>query len=126
MVYTRAPPSFQARYFSFRPPPIASPLPFGTSSTPSLARLVKYVSLSREPSAPCSSALLPLELIFGPRLVPGLAMSPALGESLSRRSRIRNTLSPSLDAVWSRTELENQEQIRQLLDSRARLRLLRS
>ncbi|PAV14719.1 hypothetical protein PNOK_0979700 [Pyrrhoderma noxium] len=36
MVYARAPPSFQARYFSFRPPPIASPLPFGTSPTPSL------------------------------------------------------------------------------------------
>ncbi|PAV14716.1 hypothetical protein PNOK_0979400 [Pyrrhoderma noxium] len=36
MAYTRAPPSFQARYFSFRPPPIASPLPFGASPTPSL------------------------------------------------------------------------------------------
>ena len=36
MVYARAPPSFQPRYFSFRPPPIASPLPFGTSPTPSL------------------------------------------------------------------------------------------
>ena len=36
MVYACAPPSFQARYFSFRPPPIASPLPFGTSPTPSL------------------------------------------------------------------------------------------
>ncbi|PAV14696.1 hypothetical protein PNOK_0977400 [Pyrrhoderma noxium] len=36
MVYARAPPSFQARYFSFRPPPIASPLPFGTSPTLSL------------------------------------------------------------------------------------------
>ena len=35
MVYARAPPSFQARYFSFRPPPIASPLPFGTSPIPS-------------------------------------------------------------------------------------------
>ncbi|PAV14657.1 hypothetical protein PNOK_0973500 [Pyrrhoderma noxium] len=34
MAYTRAPPSFQARYFSFRSPPIASPLPFGTSPTP--------------------------------------------------------------------------------------------
>ena len=36
MVYARAPPSFQARYFSFRPPPIASPLPYVTSPTPSL------------------------------------------------------------------------------------------
>ena len=36
MAYARAPPSFQARYFSFRPPLITSPLPFGTSPTPSL------------------------------------------------------------------------------------------
>ena len=36
MVYARAPPSFQACYFSFRPPPIASPLPFGASPIPSL------------------------------------------------------------------------------------------
>ena len=36
MVYARAPPSFQACYFSFRPPPITSPLPFGASPTPSL------------------------------------------------------------------------------------------
>ena len=36
MAYTRAPPSFQARYFSFRRPPIASPLPFGASPIPSL------------------------------------------------------------------------------------------
>ena len=36
MVYARAPPSFQARYFLHRPPPITSPLPFGASPTPSL------------------------------------------------------------------------------------------
>ncbi|PAV14722.1 hypothetical protein PNOK_0980000 [Pyrrhoderma noxium] len=34
MAYTRAPPSFQALYFLFRSPPIASPFPFGTSPTP--------------------------------------------------------------------------------------------
>lgn len=34
IVYARAPPSFQARYFSFRPPPIASPVPYSTSPTP--------------------------------------------------------------------------------------------
>ena len=36
MVYARAPPSFQARYFLHRPPLITFPLPFGTSPTPSL------------------------------------------------------------------------------------------
>ena len=46
MAYTRAPPSFQARYFSFRSPPIASPLPFGTSPTP-------------YPSMPATSVLSP-------------------------------------------------------------------
>ena len=46
MVYARAPPSFQARYFSFRSPPIASPFPFGTSPTP-------------YPSMPATSVLSP-------------------------------------------------------------------
>ncbi|PAV14663.1 hypothetical protein PNOK_0974100 [Pyrrhoderma noxium] len=46
IAYTRAPPSFQARYFSFRSPPIASPLPFGTSPTP-------------YPSMPATSVLSP-------------------------------------------------------------------
>ena len=36
MVYARAPPSFQSRYFLHRPPLITFPLPFGTSPTPSL------------------------------------------------------------------------------------------
>ena len=31
IVYARAPPSFQARYFSFRPAPIASPTPYSSS-----------------------------------------------------------------------------------------------
>ncbi|RDX40022.1 hypothetical protein OH76DRAFT_1394488, partial [Lentinus brumalis] len=30
VVYARAPPSFQARYFSFKPPPIASPTPYSS------------------------------------------------------------------------------------------------
>ncbi|KAG9313653.1 hypothetical protein JVU11DRAFT_5985 [Chiua virens] len=44
IVYARAPPSFQARYFSFRPPPITSPTPY--SSTPSPAPAQSSVSLS--------------------------------------------------------------------------------
>ncbi|KAG2133098.1 hypothetical protein BD769DRAFT_1354309, partial [Suillus cothurnatus] len=31
IVYARAPPSFQQRFFQFRPPPIASPTPYSTS-----------------------------------------------------------------------------------------------
>jgi hypothetical protein len=31
IVYARAPPSFQVRYFLFRPPPISSPIPFSPS-----------------------------------------------------------------------------------------------
>lgn len=34
IVYARAPPSFQARYFSFRPAPISSPTPQPYSSSP--------------------------------------------------------------------------------------------
>ncbi|EIW55420.1 uncharacterized protein TRAVEDRAFT_173142 [Trametes versicolor FP-101664 SS1] len=36
VVYARAPPSFQARYFSFKPPPAASPLPYSSSPTGTL------------------------------------------------------------------------------------------
>ncbi|TFK62634.1 hypothetical protein BDN72DRAFT_827296 [Pluteus cervinus] len=35
IVYARAPPSFQSRYFSFRPNNATSPLPYSTSPTPS-------------------------------------------------------------------------------------------
>lgn len=36
VVYARAPPSFQARYFSFKPPPAPSPLPYSSSPTGTL------------------------------------------------------------------------------------------
>ncbi|KAI5117741.1 hypothetical protein M0805_004930 [Coniferiporia weirii] len=36
IVYARAPPSFQARYFSFRPAPVASPQPYAASPSPSI------------------------------------------------------------------------------------------
>lgn len=58
VVYARAPPSFQARYFSFKPPPATSPLPYSSSPTGtlpaqsalSLALGVDYHSISRSPS----------------------------------------------------------------------------
>ncbi|KAH8073810.1 hypothetical protein BXZ70DRAFT_1068977 [Cristinia sonorae] len=58
VVYARAPPSFQARYFSFRPPPPTSPNPYSSSptgtlpaqSTFSLNLGVDYGAISRSPS----------------------------------------------------------------------------
>lgn len=58
IVYARAPPSFQARYFSFRPPPIASPIPYSASPTGtlpaqsalSLTLGVDFGGISRSPS----------------------------------------------------------------------------
>ncbi|KAI0254611.1 hypothetical protein BJV78DRAFT_1185641 [Lactifluus subvellereus] len=50
IVYARAPPSFQARYFSFRPAPISSPGPLGTYS-PSAFPTHSALSLSLGPEA---------------------------------------------------------------------------
>ena len=56
-MYARAPPSFQARYFSFRPPPITSPTPYSTTPSPapaqssaSLTLTLDYAHNSRSPS----------------------------------------------------------------------------
>ncbi|KAF8268918.1 hypothetical protein EI94DRAFT_1799823 [Lactarius quietus] len=58
IVYARAPPSFQARYFSFRPAPISSPVPldtyspsaYPTQSALSLSLVPEGSSISRSPS----------------------------------------------------------------------------
>ncbi|KAH9886001.1 hypothetical protein C8Q73DRAFT_289192 [Cubamyces lactineus] len=58
VVYARAPPSFQARYFSFKPPPPTSPVPYSSSPTGtlpaqsalSLTLGVDFTSPSRSPS----------------------------------------------------------------------------
>jgi hypothetical protein len=66
IVYARAPPSFQQRYFQFRPPPIASPTPYSTSPSPapaqsamSLSLTLDYVQTSRSPSPYRSSSPSP-------------------------------------------------------------------
>ena len=58
IVYARAPPSFQTRYFQSRPPPTQSPLPYSTSPTGSLPAQsalsltlgLDYGAISRSPS----------------------------------------------------------------------------
>jgi hypothetical protein len=55
IIYARAPPGFQARYFQFRPAPITSPTPFSASSTPIPAQSAYSLNLgldfpSRSPS----------------------------------------------------------------------------
>jgi BTB/POZ domain len=58
IVYARAPPSFQARYFSFRPAPLSSPVPYSSSPTGtmptksslSLSMALDIQNFSRSPS----------------------------------------------------------------------------
>lgn len=56
IVYARAPPSFQSRYFSFRPNPVTSPTPYSHSPTgyqsQSAFSLPLPAGLSRSPSPP--------------------------------------------------------------------------
>ncbi|KAG1716805.1 hypothetical protein ID866_327 [Astraeus odoratus] len=46
IVYARAPPSFQARYFSFRPLPITSPTPYAPSPSPAPAQSAASLNLT--------------------------------------------------------------------------------
>ena len=55
-MYARAPPSFQARYFSFKPPPAASPTPYSSSPTGTLpAQSALSLTLAVDFSAPSRS-----------------------------------------------------------------------
>ncbi|KAF8508576.1 hypothetical protein BU17DRAFT_56655 [Hysterangium stoloniferum] len=55
MVYARAPPTFQARYFSFRPAPVASPSPYGPSPMPAQSAVSLGLSMSIEAPSPARS-----------------------------------------------------------------------
>ncbi|KAF9218824.1 hypothetical protein BS17DRAFT_719536 [Gyrodon lividus] len=84
IVYARAPPSFQARYFSFRPAPIPSPTPYSSSPTPapaqssiSLSLTLDYTHNSRSPSPFRSSSPSPSANPGGVFRIP-TAISPAL------------------------------------------------
>ncbi|CCL98740.1 uncharacterized protein FIBRA_00745 [Fibroporia radiculosa] len=85
VVYARAPPSFQARYFSFKPPPPTSPHPYSSSPTGtlpaqsalSLSLGVDYPSVSRSPS-------------------PFRAPSPSPSANLGALLRISRPINPTL------------------------------
>lgn len=85
IVYARAPPSFQARYFSFRPPPATSPAPYSSSPTGtlpnqsavSLTLPVDFTSISRSPS-------------------PFRAPSPSPSTTPGGLLRLNTTISPAL------------------------------
>jgi len=77
IVYARAPPSFQARYFSFRPPPITSPSPSPSpapaQSSVSLSLTLDYAHNSRFPSpfrssSPSQGSILRLPQQISPTL----------------------------------------------------------
>ncbi len=56
MVYARAPPSFQARYFSFKAPPPTSPIPYSASPTGTLpAQSALSLNLGPDYSSPSRS-----------------------------------------------------------------------
>jgi hypothetical protein len=90
MVYARAPPSFQARYFNFRPAPVASPNPYSTS--PGIPIQSNYSlslpgdgppSPSRSPSpspfqTPRAYSPSQISVTPGPLLRLSTAISPAL------------------------------------------------
>ena len=86
-MYARAPPSFQARYFSFRPPPATSPTPYSSSPTGTL---------------PAQSALsLTLGLDFSshsrsPSPSPYRAISPAPSTNPGALLRLPTNINPTL------------------------------
>lgn len=85
VVYARAPPSFQARYFSFRPAPIASPTPYAPSPSPAPAHSTASLNISidsalnsRSPSPFLSSSPSPSTTNGGPLLRIPTTGNPAL------------------------------------------------
>ncbi|RDX40304.1 hypothetical protein OH76DRAFT_1490393 [Lentinus brumalis] len=89
VVYARAPPSFQARYFSFKPPPIASPTPYSSSPTGTLpATSALSLTLGLDFSAPSRS----------PSPSPFRANSPAPSTAPGALMRLPTNINPTLFA----------------------------
>ena len=59
IVYARAPPSFQARYFKFRPAPSPTPTPYGASPFPGHSQSAYSLSLPLEDMTPGSRSPSP-------------------------------------------------------------------
>ncbi|KAG8906293.1 hypothetical protein FRB99_007162 [Tulasnella sp. 403] len=87
VVYARAPPSFQARYFKFRPAPSASPNPYGASPVPN-AQSAYSLSLPLEDLTPGSRSPSP----FATRR----AMSPAPSSITGQVLRLSTNIAPVL------------------------------
>lgn len=87
IVYARAPPSFQARYFKFRPAPPATPNPYGASPIPN-AQSTYSLSLPLEDLPPNSRSPSP----FASRR----AMSPAPSSTTGQILRLQTNIAPAL------------------------------
>ncbi|KAG0691655.1 hypothetical protein DFH29DRAFT_1010512, partial [Suillus ampliporus] len=89
IVYARAPPSFQQRYFQFRPPPIASPTPYSASPSPapaqsamSLSLTLEYAQTSRSPSPYHSSSPSPSTNLNAVMRIPAISSTTLFSNEL--------------------------------------------
>ncbi|KAG1802193.1 uncharacterized protein HD556DRAFT_804955 [Suillus plorans] len=89
IVYARAPPSFQQRYFQFRPPPITSPTPYSTSPSPapaqsamSLSLTLDYARTSRSPSPYRSSSPSPSTNLNAVMRIPAISSTTLFSNEL--------------------------------------------
>jgi len=88
-VYARAPPSFQQRFFQFRPPPIASPTPYSTSPSPapaqsamSLSLTLDYAQTSRSPSPYRSTSPSPSTNLNAVMRIPAISSTTLFSNEL--------------------------------------------
>lgn len=120
IVYARAPPSFQARYFSFRPPPIASPTPYAPSPSPAPAQSSVSLNLTLDfqhnppsPTSPFRSASPAPSTSGGPILRIPVVSNPALFsnelEYLYTGAGIGEAFEFLFDTSESRDLLSNEE-----------------
>ncbi|KAI0349997.1 hypothetical protein OH77DRAFT_1150161 [Trametes cingulata] len=87
VVYARAPPSFQARYFQFKPPPPTSPVPYSSSPTGTLpAQSALSLSLGVDFSSPSRS----------PSPAPYRTSSPAPSTNTGALLRLPTNINPTL------------------------------
>ncbi|KAI0760008.1 hypothetical protein C8Q74DRAFT_1293309 [Fomes fomentarius] len=89
VVYARAPPSFQARYFSFKPPPAPSPLPYSSSPTGSLpAQSALSLTLGLDFASPSRSP--------SPSPYRAISPSPSTNPANGALLRLPTTINPTI------------------------------